>query len=72
MIPPLKPDGPRPLVFLSAACLRIIPAKAALAGALGGPATAGSSANPLAWPHHARSFGPTFGQALGRPAATPG
>ena len=68
MIPLPKPGDRRPFVFLSAACRGVVPAKAALAGALGGRARG----NPVAWPHDARSSQPTFGQALGRPAATRG
>jgi len=63
MIRLLKPGDMRPFVCLSAACRSIIPAEAAFAGAAG-PHARG---NPVAWLDYARSFRPTFRQALGGP-----
>jgi hypothetical protein len=74
-----KSGDMRPFAFLSAACpdiVHAIHAKAALADALRGKATAGpcvqAGGNPEAWPHYAPFFRPIFGRALGGPAATPG
>jgi hypothetical protein len=71
MIRGLKISDRRRFASLSAVCRCFIHAKAGLADAVWGKATAclDKAGNPQAQRHDAAVFGPSFGRA-GRPAAT--
>jgi len=73
MIRGLKIDDMRLFASLSAVCRCFIHAKAGLADAVWGKATARlhTEGNRQAQRHHAGFFGPSFGRALVRRAATP-